>query len=317
MDTRVTAWRGEPVVGMSGGGYEAVILPRFGANCVALRHLASGAELLRTPPHVHDLRDAPNVYGLPPLFPPNRIRGGRYAFQGRDYVFPINEPARGHHIHGILSSAPFRHLGGGEFEYRATPDNPYLSFPHAFTFRRTYALDEDGLSYSLELRNDSPLDMPAGVGIHAAWNTNFFSEAPAGACRLRIPVLRQWVLDPVSIIPTGETISDSALLTNLREGRLEPEKHRLSCLLEIKGREARLTGENGHLDFEFDRDIRFLMLWNNGGGSGFLCVEPQNWLVDAPNLRLEPEASGFQYLRPGQSQSWQFRNRYTPADTHG
>ena len=83
MITRFTHWQGEAAVLLSGGGYEAMVLPGWGANCVSLRYLPSGAELLRTPPDQGALHANPNVYGLPLLFPPNRIRDGSYAFNGR------------------------------------------------------------------------------------------------------------------------------------------------------------------------------------------------------------------------------------------
>ena len=49
------------------------------------------------------------------------------------------------------------------------------------------------------------------------------------------------------------------------------------------------------------------MLWNGGGGQGFICPEPQSWLVDAPNLSLPPQTSGFTALAPGQSATTRLR----------
>src|SRR5439155_13608650 len=38
-----------------------------------------------------------------PLIPwPNRLAGGRYRFDGRDYQLPLSEPDKGNAIHGLL-----------------------------------------------------------------------------------------------------------------------------------------------------------------------------------------------------------------------
>ena len=74
------------------GDYTATIDLSAGANCIRLRNEKYGAALLREPP---ENPDNPYLYGMPVLFPVNRISGGRFRFQGREYVFPINEPATG------------------------------------------------------------------------------------------------------------------------------------------------------------------------------------------------------------------------------
>ena len=295
-----TDWQGESALLLQGGGYRALILPRFGANCISLRH-ESGAVLLREPPDVKTLAAAPNVYGLPLLFPPNRIRDGHFSFGGCSYDFPINEPARHHHIHGLLSTASFSRMDGASFTFRADAQHPYLTFPHAFTVTREFSLSADGLVQTLTVRNDSAQPMPLGTGFHAAWSVPLFPGESPDACRLTIPVRRHWLHDPQTIIPTGETVTDSPLLRALREGSLIPERQALSCLLELCDGPIRLSSPRGAFVCTREAGYPFLMLWNGGGGQGFVCPEPQSWLVDAPNLPLAPEVSGFFALPPGQS----------------
>jgi len=38
---------------------------------------------------------------------PNRIRDGRYSFEGKDVQLPLTEPARGHASHGRARWAPW------------------------------------------------------------------------------------------------------------------------------------------------------------------------------------------------------------------
>lgn len=314
METYCIPWRDMDAVMLLGGGYRAVILPEFGANCASLSHLETGASLLREPPDAATLRENPNVYGLPLLFPPNRIRNGRFSFRGREYTLPINEPARGHHIHGALSTTPFRHLGGGTFVHSARRGE-YLGLPFAFTVTRSYLLDEGGLTHTLTFRNDGPEPMPLGVGIHAAWKIPFLPQDNPMEYRLEVPVRRQWLFDPVTIIPTLERAEHGPLTDALRAGRVHPEGQALSCLLEVESGATQLTGGAGTLECQTGADLPFQMLWNGGGGQGFVCPEPQSCLVDAPNLPLPARESGMDALEPGAQKSYRLRYSFIPR--HG
>ena len=292
------------------GGYEAVVAPEMGANCLSLTRPGEGLSFLRSPDRAETIRQAPNVYGLPLLFPPNRVQDGHFRFDGRDYDFPINEPARHHHIHGLLSSLPFQQVGEATFEFKADEKQPYLAFPHAFTVRRSYRLDESGLYHVVEWTNDSDQPMPLGTGLHAALNVPFAENTNGDGYRLQIPALREWLYDPATIIPTLQTQEESPLLSTLCEGALCPEGRALSHLLELKAGPARLIGPAGAFCCQPGPEYAFLMLWNGGGRQGFVCPEPQSWLVDAPNLPLPAERSGFFALAPHQTKQYQVRYWY-------
>ena len=36
-----------------------------------------------------------------------------------------------------------------------------------------------------------------------------------------------------------------------------------------------------------------------GGANGYLCVEPQTWMINCPNAPFPREESGFDFLPPG------------------
>ena len=308
MEWKSLLWRGMEAVALFNESARAVILPQMGANCVSYAHLESGQECLRTPPDREALAGDPNVYGLPLLFPPNRIRGGRFSFRGRTYAFPINEPARGCHIHGALSQAPFAHRGGGRFVFRAA-EKGYLAFPHAFTVIREYSLDPAGaLTHTVTFINESPAPLPLGTGIHAAW------RAPAGeGLRLKMPALREWELDGDSRLPTGIIREDTPLLRALRQGKLDPDAQPLSALVQCEKGPVALAGPRGKWICQRD-DYPFVMLWNGGGGQGFVCPEPQTWAIDAPNLDLPWEETGMRALSPGEEASFSLVFRFLPPE---
>ena len=75
------------------GDWHATIDLLHGANCISLRNEKYGANLLREPPDISAMTENPFLYGMPTLFPVNRIENGRFTFEGREYIFPINEPS--------------------------------------------------------------------------------------------------------------------------------------------------------------------------------------------------------------------------------
>ena len=296
------------VVRLLFGPYEADICPAMGANCIRL--VRDGLSVLRTPPDMDTFRDQPNVYGMPLLFPPNRIQGGTYTYQGRVYRFPVNEPARGHHIHGFLSSTPFspagQHIGaeGVSVSFQVSFDerSPYLTFPHSFSVRLYYLLNDDGLHQTLTLKNNSPLDMPSGLGFHTAFHVPFVPDTHGEEYRLCAHVEEEICLDPVTIIPTGERRSGSTVGQVLRDGSLIPAGSPLSNHFGGRSGEIKLTHlpTGAAVRYLPDPAFSFLMLWNGGGQSGFVCPEPQTWQVDAPNSLLPQDMSGFTALKPGE-----------------
>lgn len=309
-----TRWQGEPAVRLRGGDYEALILPAFGANCVSLRHLPSGADLLRTPESPAALREAPYVYGLPLQFPPNRVRDGRFVFEGRRYQLPVNEPARGNHIHGFLGGTSFESIGEGAFHFRADAARPYPGFPHAFSVERRYSPDEDGLTAVTVFRNQSETNMPMGTGVHAAFNVPFLPNTAPEEYTLSVPALEQWRCDPERCLPTGERITESPVLDMLRRGTLRPEEQALSCLMRCENAPIRLQCRGGALICERGEEYPFVMLWNGGGHRGFCCPEPQSWVPDAPNRPEPPADTGMAFLRPGEERVYRLRVCFEPAN---
>lgn len=290
------------LITLHGGGYLAEICPDKGANCIRLFHEKTGADILRTPPSDAIFNESPYVYGMPLLFPPNRILDGRYSFNGRTYEFPINEPARHHHIHGLLAKTPFtteaQSADSARFSYHATEKAPYLQFPHAFSVTLEYRVDENGLHQSLTVENKSDSPMPFGAGFHTAFKVPFLPGGRAEDCVLSATAGKRWLYDPQRIIPTGEVQSAEIFRRGV------PAAHNvISAHLDMGGNGgvATLTDEKtgAKIVYEVGGGYRFWMLFNQGGEMGYVCPEPQSWMVDAPNRPFPPEISGFDAIAPG------------------
>ena len=294
-----------PVLRLQAGAFVARLCPDMGGNLIQFGNPSRGAEALRTPPDFETLRTNPNVYGTPLLFPPNRVCDGTYAFQGRTYTFPINEPDRNNFIHGTLSGTPFAVLeeraeadcAAVTLGYAATVDKPYLRFPHAFTLTLRYELRAGGdLTQTVTVRNDSSLDMPFGLGFHTALHT------PADAdCRLTLTAGREWLLERTRVRPNGQYAVETPLHQALNGNGLPLQGTQLSNLVENTGNRMVLTHAKPRatLTYEVDPGYRYFMLWNPSPDCGFVCVEPQTWTVDAPNSPLPWSESGCDASAPG------------------
>ena len=52
------------------------------------------------------------------------------------------------------------------------------------------------------------------------------------------------------------------------------------------------------IGYEVSENYRFWILWNDKGHNGYFCPEPMTAMIDAPNLNLPKEQTGYQELAP-------------------
>ena len=47
-------------------------------------------------------------------------------------------------------------------------------------------------------------------------------------------------------------------------------------------------------------------MWNDGGDKGYFCPEPMTAMINAPNLALDDEVTGYRELKKGETfKCWQ------------
>lgn len=314
-------WNGFDAIEFAAGGYEALLIPAMGANVVRLRHAVTGAEILRTPKadEIDTFRERPQLFGLPLLFPPNRIEDGRYSYGGRSYQFPITIPAQNNFHHGTIKSQPFviSNCADSEgvveieavFFSNCVNDGVYAYFPHEFECRMCFRLSADGLEHTVFFLNHSADEMPLGVGYHTPLNLPFIAGSDPSGHRLRLSVGERWELNERTL-PTGKFLPLSDFEKGLRspEGILpigQPIESAFTAEpLTIDGKPyngAILTdtASGRSVYYEVDGQMRDWTLWNNGGEVSWMCPEPQTWAINAPNLKLPAEKTGFQTVKPG------------------
>mgnify|MGYP002445877616 CR=1 FL=1 len=217
-------------VEFSKGDYTALLIPGMGANLIRLTNTRLGAEILRAPAddEVETFKGRPHVFGLPILFPPNRIEDGRYTFGGRTYRFPITNAKEHHYHHGILKSQPFAVSKAWEtgeevlvecrYYSNAGNDAIFRDFPHEFKCKITFRLTAQGLEQEVMFANRSAEPMPVGVGFHTPMQIPF-AGGEAADYVMRVAVGEQVELSGRNI-PTGRKLPLSEQFARLREGGL-------------------------------------------------------------------------------------------------
>lgn len=292
-------------------GYEAEILPERGANLIRLARPEKGMDVLRTPYDSDTfLNENPYLWGVPILFPPNRISDARFMFEGREYVFPMNEPEIHNFCHGEIHEKPFDVVMADAtkavLRYTASAEKPYMGFPHAFTLEVCYELRGDGLHQTVSVSNDSEQDMPVALGYHTTFRVPFVENGRAEEVRLMLSVGREIVRDMTNYLPTGELLDPCEWHDELTGTGLTPCHKTISRHYEMV-QPARMTLKdvrNGAcVIYEPDEHYRYWMVYN-GGAQDYLCVEPQTWINNCPNAPFDRDKTGFSFLKPGECRAY-------------
>ncbi|WP_066739022.1 aldose 1-epimerase [Cupriavidus sp. D384] len=237
--------------------------------------------------------------GSYPLLPfSNRIREGRFRWDGRDSDLPAH-PGQAHAMHG------FGHARAWAVIEQAS-DCIVMTLVHApaggdwpwpIHARQTLRLTGDGLEAELMIRNDGETAMPVGGGFHP-----FFARVPG--MRLQFDALHMWPADAGGVATGRTVVGDRERF--LRERHL-PETD-LSVYYSGWKRMATLKRPDGAtLTLRAGEELDHLVL-HAPGGCDFVCLEPVSHVADAVNLALRGwEGTGLRSLAAGDSATWRMQ----------
>ena len=149
--------------GIQAGAYSAVVT-ELGAGLRSLRH--EGRPLVMEFPETSGPVGAAGQLLIPW---PNRVRDGRYAFDGHEEQLAITEPAKDNAIHGLTRGLPWTVDAKTDFSVRMTLRlEPQKGYPHTLDLAAEYVLSpESGLSVVVTATNAGTSPAPYGIGSHA------------------------------------------------------------------------------------------------------------------------------------------------------
>lgn len=229
---------------------------------------------------------------------PNRIRAGRYAFDGVDQQLALTEPEAGNAIHGLG-----RWSRWSEVEYAADRVMlrldvvPQKGYPFPIRVHATFALDpRHGLSVTIEARNLGDARAPFGAGSHPYLSTH---GHPLDETTVQLPADEQLVTDdrgvPVETRPVAGSAFDVRAGKPLGEMRFDTGFTGLA-LQEGRG-VAELRTPAGGAQLWFGPNYRFLQVFTLDAltpGQPGVAIEPMSCAPDAFN-----SGAGLVVLEPG------------------
>lgn len=136
---------------------------------------------------------------------PNRVKDGKYKFNGKDYQMPRNGDAKKNSIHGFLFNKPFDLISHSEsstecnVEFEFTHNGKHEGYPFPFRMNIVYALSEDGFECVTTVKNMGKEAMPFGDG----WHPYFKTGTLVDRLQLILPDCEELEVDG-GLIPTGK-----------------------------------------------------------------------------------------------------------------
>jgi aldose 1-epimerase len=289
------------------------VWPFLGFNCLRWQYRDGDAwrDILYTAPD-WETNPVPTRAGHPILFPfPNRLRNGRFTFEGREYQLPLNDSSGPNAIHGFTprnawrmveaQRMPDHHSITGEFCLSQDCPGAHECWPADARIRITYRLFEHKLRVEAVIDAADGQPMPFGLGYHPYFNfggllakwklccpTNCLWEAEAN-----LPTVRKLPLPPELDFRNERAIGDVTLDTLFGDLALEPAGDGLCevAILSAKGRKHSI-----HVDPAF----RELLLFTPKHRQA-IAIEPYTCITDAANLAANGVDAGWRVLAVGET----------------
>jgi aldose 1-epimerase len=290
-------------------GSQARILPEMGFNCFEFQANVNGRmiDVLDAQPGFENGTGRPTGDGIPILFPfPNRIRAGKFQWDGKDYHIPTN--LHGNAIHGFVLDRPWRvsvaddQTAIGEFQLSVDAPDRMGFWPADFLIEVRYTLLGPVLRADFRCVNADDKPLPWGLGTHPYFRAPLVPESAPKDVLVQVPAAEMWELSP-DCLPTGKKLPVSGR-TDLREGeRLEGLKlDDVLTSLTPQGEqiETILMDAKGGVQVAqvYDSVFRECVVYTPPGRPS-VCIEPYTCVTDAINLQPQGIDAGWRVLKPG------------------
>lgn len=290
------------------GADQLTFVPEYGACMLELR--LRGVSVLdgySTPQELQENRWSKNIV----LYPfPNRLKGGRYQWQGHTYQFSTANSGTGNALHGFGRDRAMRVLSTSLHEdagaITCVRDEPGTepAYPFAFQFSITFALLGQGqFEATLGFQNQSTSPLLAGTG----WHPYFTLSPRVNELTLELPPCEAETLDRF-MIPTGKRAVEERFRHPTRIGDIQLDScFRLDPAPGWAG--VRLHGDHGRLWYaqETGADkFNYLQVFIPHHRQS-IAIEPMSCNIDAFN-----NGEGLSVLAPGAGTSARVRVRLEP-----
>jgi aldose 1-epimerase len=232
---------------------------------------------------------------------PNRIRDGRYTFNGVSHQLALTEPARHNASHGLARYAPWVLVDKKpDAVINRVRIHPQPGWPGALEAIITHRVGQDGLTVTVEATNIGAGELPFGYGAHPYLTVG---EAIVDEVAVTVPAASYLEVDdrllPTKISPVAGTVSDlrrgpvlgSVSLDTAMTDPARDSDGRWRVKLVLRDRYAELWG---------DETMRWVQIFTGGPNRNWsIAVEPMTCGPDAFNPG--PTHGDLKVLAPGET----------------
>ena len=317
-----TDHKGAKAVELISGGYSAVVLPGLGCNVARFRDEKRGIEVFRynSGVSVAEIMNSPEIWGLPTLYLPNRLDNGILRTSDAVYRFPVNEGRFKNHLHGFVHKRAYtvKEMGVqgktafAECVYEYDEKDYFFDcFPVEFTIVIRIEVSDKGMKHIVTLKNDSDKMLPVSIATHTTINAPFVDGGKQEDVRLTVPAQKRIVFNKRRWLPTGQQKSLSSYDRQYTEGTCPVLRDICNDMYtggttDVKGKPFHgvvmtdtATGKT--IYNEVDDKYKFWIIWNHEGFMNYFCPEPMTAQVNAPNLDLPRDVTGYEEIGPDES----------------
>lgn len=298
-------------------GSSAQVSVDRGFNCFAFQAVVADqiVDVLDTEAGFEAGVGRPSGNGIPLLFPyPNRIKGGRYSWDGKDYVISpelAGYDRTGNAIHGFCIDRLWRVLEQtessvlGEFQLSRDAAERRPLWPADCILRLRYTVSGAKLRAEIEVHNPDTVPLPWGFGTHPYFKLPLGKTSRPDQCLLVAPVRDCW--DLTDCLPSGTKLplpEDVELSDGQYFGLRRFDD--VFSVIPSPVIECSIIDEAAGLQVKQSHPGHYpeLVIYTPPNRDS-ICFEPYTCVTDAINLETQGLATGWQALAPGASfRSW-------------
>lgn len=223
---------------------------------------------------------------------PNRVAGGTYAFEGKQFQLPKNEDGK-NALHGFIYNKKFEVVSIETTDDKAVMELVYeyhanlSGYPFPFRCNLKYILKEDSFSTKIELVNTADSEIPVGLG----WHPYFSFQTGIDGLELQLPRITSFKLDSDGL-PINEKESFDLFQSKSAIDKTELDHCFITHDQEVS---TRLYEADMELELWQNEPYKFLQVYTPPHRNS-IAIEPMTCAVDSFNNEL-----GLTILKPGEA----------------
>jgi len=266
------------------------ISPDAGASILKFSH--DGQDMMRSTNDRDNSSKSALQTACFPLVPySNRIRDGRFTFEGEEIDLSSANAAFKHALHGTgwLNSwrVKMRSETVCQCDYRPTTN----VWPWAYRAEQLFELSDQKLCVKLSITNESDRNMPCGLGLHP-----YFPNVSKAS--LQFDMDGVWIGDE-DVLPRNWAAAPPNWDFNTQRTLLGADID--NCFTGFNSQaQIQWKDKRFGLKIKTDKSVQFAVVYVPPN-EDYFCFEPVTHMNDAANWSKSLEGTGWQSLAPGET----------------